>query len=413
MWDSLAIQGAVAGVVALALAVMALSLRPGELEYLISAIRSVLPIAVIPVIWIEFQVFPVEIIAHPIWASTASALGHSVRSTISVDPGASIISLGQYITLAGDALLVASATVDRRRAEIVLFTMTGATTIIALIVLSHSRLLPMLSFSPDLNAKAMVCVVLGGILACAAAIRTVERYETRYSNPQRSIPLLMLSFTYCVAAFTLCLAVLLQQTSQTMTVVLLCSSTPLVCISIIRRFGLRIWGITAITVSFMGAAVLLIVSQPFARDKSPLLLFAISSQESQKALSQRVLEGAPALGTGAGTFAAIAPSYRQMGDPPTGPVASTTAANFAIELGRPMLGLILVSVIGSIAVLFKSALQRGRDSFFPALGASALVALALLGFANAGLSGTAPGLLAAGVFGLAIAQRKSRTTRLQ
>ena len=87
----------VAGVAAGALAITAATLRQGETEFLVSIIRSAAVIAIIPALWIFIQVLPLPPLAHPIWASTQAALEHRVLGTISIDPAASIIALGQYL----------------------------------------------------------------------------------------------------------------------------------------------------------------------------------------------------------------------------------------------------------------------------------------------------------------------------
>ena len=120
-----------------------------------------------------------------------------------------------------------------------------------------------------------------------------------------------------------------------------------------------------------------------------------------------VLEDAPLVGTGAGTFAALAPIYREIDDPPPDPLAATAAAAFAIELGKPMFWLIAAATAGCIFILLRASLHRGRDSFYPAMGGSCLITLLLLSFNNAGLFGTASSSIAAAVIGLAIAQSKS------
>ena len=62
-------------------------------------------------------------------------------------------------------------------------------------------------------------------------------------------------------------------------------------------------------------------------------------------MNERMLEDAPLLGTGAGTFAALAPIYREMDDQSYSSTASTAAAAFAIELGRPLLWLIAAAAL--------------------------------------------------------------------
>jgi hypothetical protein len=57
-------------------------------------------------------------------------------------------------------------------------------------------------------------------------------------------------------------------------------------------------------------------------------------------------------------------------------------------------------------------LQRGRDSFYPAMAGGCLITLLLLSFNNVGLFGTATSLIAAAVIGLGIGQSKSRSAKL-
>jgi hypothetical protein len=87
------------------------------------------------------------------------------------------------------------------------------------------------------------------------------------------------------------------------------------------------------------------------------------------------------------------------------------AAGFAIELGRPMLWLIALMTAILTLMLLKASLQRGRDSFYSAMGGSCLVTLFLLAFINGSLSGNAAALLISAILGVSIAQRKGRTSR--
>jgi hypothetical protein len=253
---------------------------------------------------------------------------------------------------------------------------------------------------------------MGTIIAGAACMRTIERYETRGSNPQRSVPLLLWTFVACSAALAICgVAVMLSATREIL-VATVYGILAMACVSIIRRFALGPVGTTTIAAPALGIAILLLAYHPLERGTSVPLAFAGTSDPTVIALSERVLYDAPLVGTGAGTFAALAPIYRQMDDPPPGSTAATAAAAFAIELGKPMFWLIIVATAGTIFILLRAALERGRDSFYPAMGGSCLTTLLLLSFNNAGLFGTASGLIAGAVIGLAIAQSKSRTATL-
>ena len=403
-------QGLVAGGIGVALAIAAITLRPGETEFLVSIIRHLLVFALLPILWIVFQILPLRIFAHPIWANAEAALGHTIAGTVSVDAGASVLSLGQYIVLAGITLLSAAIAIERGRAEVLLFTLTYAVTMIAVITLTHAWLLPSLQLSPFLRAQAAVCVAMGTIVASAACIRTVERYETRAARPRRRGSTLLLTFMGSSAALVICATTLVLDGTRQEQVAAACGVALLVCITIIRRLQLQLWGIAIIAISLTGATILLIAAQPSARGRSLLLSFAVSSPTSPPSVSERVLKDAPFAGTGAGTFAVVAPIYREMDDPPTDSVAATTAASLGIELGRPLLWLIVAATAASIVFLLNCCLKRGRDSFYPAMGANCLATMLLLSFVNPGLLGNAAGLIAAITLGLAIAQSKSRTS---
>jgi hypothetical protein len=403
LWDGLIVRGLVAGILAVALAITAQTLQPGETGFLISIVRPLAAVAVVPALWILVQVLPIGFLAHPIWNSAETALGHPLAGTISVDPGASVIALGQYLSVISVAFLSAVVAINRQRAEWILFALTAAVSTIALMIVTRPA-----TFT---RAQAIDCVSVGTIIASAACIRTIERYETRRSNPQRSMPVLLLTFVACSAALAICGAVVMLGTMREILIATAYGVFALTCISIIRRFALRAIGTIAIAAPALGAAVFLLAYHATERGTSVPFAFAGASDPSLIALSERVLHNAPLVGTGAGTFAALAPIYRQIDEPPPGSTAVTAAATLAIELGRPMFWLIAVATAGYIFVLLRASLRRGRDSFYPAMAGSCLITLLLLSFNNAGLFGTASSLISAAVIGLGIAQSESRTAK--
>jgi hypothetical protein len=76
----LIMQGVIAGAgaVAVALAIMARTLRSGETEFLIFIIRPWALIAAVPALWVLIQILPIKSLAHRIWKSAETALGHPV-----------------------------------------------------------------------------------------------------------------------------------------------------------------------------------------------------------------------------------------------------------------------------------------------------------------------------------------------
>jgi hypothetical protein len=408
LWDGLITQGLVAGIVAAGLVLTAQTLRPGEAEFLISIIRPAAAVAALPALWILLQALPFGVLANPIWTSAKLALGRSIASSISVDPAASIIALGQYLSLGAVAFLSAAVAVDRVRAEWLLFAMTGVGAVFALLLMAHGLLSPVLEFSVFMDAQAADCAAIGAVIAGAACMRSLERYESRHGRSHGSVSTLLWTFAACGVALVLCVAAVIFQEPPEILFASACGVAIIAWIIVVRRLRLGAWGVVPFAVVVVGVALLVFTTHPVERGKSALLAFAPSS--SQGVVTQRMLRDAPLVGTGAGTFAALVPIYRAIDDPPGTSEGSTTAATLTIELGRPMFWLFVLAIAVSILIFLRAALVRGRDSFYPAMGGGALITLVLLIFMNDGLLGNATGLLVAAMFGLSMAQSKSRTT---
>jgi hypothetical protein len=409
--DGAIVYGLVAGLAAAGIAIVAGTMRPGETKFLISVVRLGAAVAAVPALWIVIQILPLRPIAHPIWASAAAAIGHPLAGSVSIDFGASVMALGLYLSIAAVALLSSAVAVDRQRAVWILFTLIGATALIALILLTHDLLgLTFLNGLGVLSEKvqAIDCAAIGTILSAAAAIRTFERYETRRMNPKRSDAAFIWTFAACSAAFVLCTVALAVSSTSTAMIAAAYGFGALIAVFVIRRMGLGPWGVAAVAVPAIGLAVLLIASEPGLRTKGVVLAFAAPSSPTLTSAAQRILDDTAWTGAGAGTFAAIMPIYRDIDDQETS-IAPTAAAALSIELGRPMFWLIVAAIVSAIVILLRASLQRGRDSFYPAAGAGCLIALLFLSFMNAGILGIGTAVIAAAILGLALAQSKSRT----
>ena len=351
--------------------------------------------------------------AHPIWASAQTALGHPLADSITIDRGvASVLALGRYLMLVAMLLFVCAAvSVDRQRAESVLFALVGATGLIAVLVAAHDllglRFLDNLS-TAETRAQAIDCIALGAILSAAAGIRTLERYETRQSSPTRSRTTLIRTFVVCLAALAICALTLALSADRGVAVAAAFGVATLLAVVAVRRTGLGSWGVWGFSALGLGAALLLVINEPGLQTNSWSLAFA-SAPAPLTSLSQRIIGDTAWSGTGAGTFAGIVPIYRDFGDTARYTVAATGAATLSIELGRPVLILILAATGAAIALLLLAALVRGRDSFYPAAGAATAITLLILMFVNAGMLGMGAAMIAAAAFGLALAQSRSRT----
>src|SRR5580700_3586755 len=127
-------------IVAFGLIVFAQMQRPGELAHLSTLFWPIALIAILPALLMVLQTVPLPFFsrfANPIWESASTALGRSLMPSLSIDPGATLFSLCRYLAWLGVGLLAAAITIDRQRAEWVLFAVTVVTVLIAALLILH------------------------------------------------------------------------------------------------------------------------------------------------------------------------------------------------------------------------------------------------------------------------------------
>ena len=355
------VHGLLAAVVAAALAIVALTMRPGEFAHLTSIGRPLLITALVPALWMIIQIIPLKPLglAHPIWDSAESALGISLSGTISIDPGATLMALGQYLTMLAVAVVAAAVAVDRQRAEWLLFSLVVAATVIAIIFASHSLGLrwPATGGDQAVWPQAQACIVVGVFASAAALIRAFERYETARLQAARPVPALARSLLPSAVCCAICLAALASELSGPLAFALAFGFAILIAIIAIRRFGIGSWGIAG-----LAGVGLLVAIVWFAYDPGHSGDFALAVTKGGTAtvpITARILADAPWGGTGAGTFSALIPIYRDLTEARV-TAGTSSAVIVAIELGRPMLWLIVLAVIAAIVGLSRGALQRGQ-----------------------------------------------------
>jgi len=406
-------RGILAGVAAVGIAIVSRTMRPVETQFFLSFAKRAAMLVAIPALWMLIQVLPIPFLAHPIWASAETAIGHPIRGAISIDIGASVMALGFFLTIVAVGFWSAAVAVDRQRAEWILFSLMAATALVGVTVATTKHFALPVKTSAFEWAQGIDCVAMGVLIAAAAGIRTLERYETRRASPNRSVSALLRTFAACGVALATCIVVLIISAPVGTLVATGFGVVALVSVVLIRRLGLGPWGIAAIALPAIAFAGFLAASEPRLRTENFTLAFDAEAPASLISMSQRILDDAPLRGTGTGTFAAIAPIYRDVEDQTAIFTVPTAAAAIAIELGRPMLWLIVATAASSIFVLLRASLRRGRDSFYPMAGASCLITLLILSFMNSGALGTAIALIGAATVGLALAQSKSRSVREQ
>jgi hypothetical protein len=405
--------GFACAVLAIALIVFAQMQRPGELAHLSTLVWPIAFIMILPALLMALQTVPLPFLSHfanPIWESASTALGRSLMPSLSIDPGATLFSLCRYLAWLGVGLLAAAISIDRQRAEWVLFAVTAATVLIAnLLILSDAAGSSL--FSEVQNAArrggALDAAALGVVLSVACADRAYERFETRRSTVPRSGPRLARNFLLCLMAFIICTGAVAQAHSVNAMFAAAIGLVILLSVIMIRRFGLGLGG--ACSVALIGCVLALaFFGESSSQNGLDFSIRFAPKSVSSSAMAQRLLADSTWIGTGAGTYHDLVPIYRDPSELADNVYPPTAAGQFSVEWGRPLFWVGVLTAIVMIVKLFRAALNRGRDSFYPAAGASALAVLLIAAFGNPGLTGATTLILSGAVLGLALAQSRSR-----
>jgi hypothetical protein len=407
-------DGLILAIVAIGIAIVALNISPRHVGRLLEILRPVSVIALIPAAWMLFQITPVSIfgVAHPAWTSTAAALERTIAGTISIDPGATLLSLSRYFCFTGIVLLSITVNIDRGRASLILLLLTGVTTLIAAEVITYDlgHFVGLFGqFGDPINhAEAVNSSALGLILSGSLGIRAFERYEARPRDAQSAPAKLTVTLAVCTASFAICLSALLANGDRILFFGASYGLATLIGVAAARRFRIGRWGRLGLVSSATLGAVGFIVTTPGIQDANLALVWS-SSASNSVAITQRIMSDAAWTGTGAGTFEFLIPIYRASEETALS-IAASAAASIAIEMGRPMLVVIVLITLIVVLMLINGALRRGRDFCYPAAGAGCLVTLLILAFGNTTVLGRATSTLVGAVLGLAVAQARSQTS---
>lgn len=415
-FDSLLMHGILAAYVAVMVLVVAWSIRPGEAAFLTGITRPAVIFSLLPAIWIVLQAVPMpfESLRHPIWISAEAALGRPIWGSISISPGDTLIALARYLSACGLFFVVAAVTIDRQRAETLLLWLAGMTTLLALTLIVHNLGgFVFLGEISSIGARAAInaAVTLGVVLTSTTVVYAIERYETRRSRADFSRALFVIMIVTSLGAlFITLIAVALFATKPALFAALSGFGTFVLIVGF-RRIGLGAGlGIVLACVA-VAVPLSIIAADFFAKSPDLSLRFLTDASKSLIDVTQRMIADSGWAGSGAGTFAALLPIYQDTSNSIVASIAPTTAAGWLVELGRTALWMAMAAFLAAIGWLTHGALQRGRDSFFTAAGASCTVILALEAFFDSSLSGNTTIVLAMSILGLAVSQSVSRTAR--
>jgi hypothetical protein len=367
---------------------------------------------VAPALWMILQLVPIPVrgLGNSIWTIASAALNEPLVERFTVDLRATMLSLAQYNVILATALITAVVTLEKQRAAPVLYVLVWITTLASGLTIwmtvnpSHDSLPG--EHSPAVTTGS-IAAALGILLSTAMAIRAFDQLG-RHRRPPRSAAGPMTRLLIAILSLVVSMAAVLISTDFTMVVATLLGAGTLLAVVVIRRWFFGIWGIAGVLATIAIVFIASFTVIPINRNTDPTIALATQSQTA----TERMLQDVGPVGSGAGTFGALLPIYREIGMPAT-LERPTAAAAIAIEMGRAFLcGLLVVTVVGA-CTLFKRSLSRGYDYVYAAVGAGASVSLPILAFAEDGVLDFGVSLLVAALYGLAFGQSLSSQQLLE
>ena len=397
--------GAQLGTMAAALSLLAaaLSTRKADYDHYVRATSWGRWILIAIPLCIAAQLAPLPLSwAHPIWASAHDVLGGLSLGPVTADIGltASALLLAlAVISLLGVTILVVR---NRGRAELVLFVLSGVTAVSALILDLH-RLSPAVAAAAP-SDLATTLAGLGLMLNLAIMQLAAERAETRHSV-LRSI-----AIGLCGLVGALVSAAAIFGFSGTNSAIAAAFGVVLILlILVIRRLDLSPLAAGALSLAaLIGATIVLTFL--FEKSSGPILMRLVPDAGGEtKAALERMLADTRWFGAGAGTFSAVARIYQSE----AGATLTAPSAAMAIFADMGWIGLVAMMAVSLLALvrLFFGALQRGRDSFFPAAAAACVLFALVQSFSGPGLLWPAAILCLSAIVGLGLSQSVSQSSR--
>lgn len=352
--------------------------------------------------FVLLQMFPAGPMAHPIWDSVSPALGRSVWGSVTVDTGMTFLGALAGGTLLALFALATAVGMARDRAKTMLYLLAALSCAVAAL----SLVAPLMGIDAETSAQARSAMPLCLVIAAGGIAGEVEAQLGQRSRGQGELrwPPRLVTLPLCAVGLGLSLGVGLATGSS---FVAASAAGVLVMISPFIAVATRtgIWGILAIVLT--AAVVGLALTSHLGSVAGPLP--AGRGQAQVLDTATLMLQDAPLLGTGLGTFERMAEIYRLPGDSVLQPAG---LIRLGIEIGPPMLLALVLLGLVAICVLLRGALMRGRGRVYPALGAGAGAALLVQMASSETVPGFLSAFLLALVGGLAFAQSKSRSKAL-
>lgn len=391
--------------------VVAASAPRAEVDKAIVLLKPLLIALAFPILWMLLQQSPLpgSSLSNSLWKSSASVLTGPLSSHVTIAPGRTLQNLFSYFSLAAVFVVSVLVSRERKRAEITLFALCAVTIFVSAVRLLF-RFAPSISVISGADSAPSLPAIsaLGVLVNAAIVIRAFEQYLSRRDRDVATIGRLVAYLLLGVVGLALCVAAVAPG-GPAVVAVTLSGVVVMIFIAIVRRFGMSpVSAVLLFSVVALATGAVLSFSSVLGTSSDALFRFAAGASKESMSLIQRVLPDTSAFGTGVGSFDALASIYRDFGAPPVTEPPSTVAL-ILIEWGRLGLFLMAVFLVQLFVVLFLGAMRRGRDSFYAAMAAGAVLMLTVLSVCASTVSHIQALLVAVILAGLGVSQCMGRT----
>lgn len=370
--------------------------------------------ALFPIVWMIIQIVPLPIasLTSPIWPTAAVALNDPfLASRISIDPGSTLRSLTWYLAVLSLIISTILIARDRKRAEILLLTLTGAATFIALESLA-GQIEFLATAVPDTGRSNSHSFAVAAVIAALGNSAMIAMAMERHSNRARAVlPLstpLLLRIALGITGIVVSLASFAAFGQGVLFGLTGLGFATMLFVATARRLGFRPWPssiLAAVLIAMAAVATLSLArSNPFV----DLLGFVGSDDQASLAVARRAMSDSSWTGSGVGAFAQVARIYQDYGAG-SALAAPSTAVLVAIEWGRVAVPILAGFTLQLFLFALRGAVGRGRDSFFASATAAIVVVVLCDSFVDVSMLNPTAQIMLAAVIGLGLAQSTGRT----
>ncbi|WBL80296.1 hypothetical protein I3J27_07700 [Bradyrhizobium xenonodulans] len=373
--------------------------------------------ALFPIAWMMIQIvpLPIESLTSPIWPTAAVALNDpSLASRISIDPGSTLRSLTWYLAVLSLIISTILLARDRNRAEVLLLTLTGAATFIALESLA-GQIEFLATALPDIGRSNSHSFAVAAVIAALGNSATIAMAMERHSSRAGAIRPLSTPLLFRIALGVTGIVVSLASLAALGQRVLLGLTgfgfAIMLFVATARRLGFRPWPSAILAAVLIAMTAVATLSLARSTPLVDLLSFVISDDQASLAVARRALSDSSWTGSGVGTFARLARIYQDYGVG-SALAAPSTAALVAIEWGRVAIPVLAGFTLQLFLFALRGAVGRGRDSFFASATAAIVVVVLCGSFVDGSLLNPTAQIMLAAAIGLGLAQSTGRTSSI-